>query len=76
MSDPLDRFPDFVAKAAQRRQAGRQTYGDRSFTCAPSELLGEIEEELLDVCAWSFILWTRLQALSPRLQTPDSPREV
>ena len=35
----------------------------RSLDRPSVELAGEIEEELLDICAWSFILWTRLRGL-------------
>jgi hypothetical protein len=74
MAEPPTDFLRFVSEVALRLEAGRESYGDHSFACAPSELLGEIEEELLDVAGWSFILWCRLQALSPRLQTPPPPR--
>lgn len=73
MAEPLDTFPDFTTAVVQRLQAGRVSYGDRSFALPPFDLLGEIEEELLDVCGWAFILWTRLQAISPRLQGSESP---
>lgn len=43
-------------------------YGDRSFHLPPAELAREIEQELLDLCAWSFILWCRLRALRERVR--------
>jgi hypothetical protein len=48
---------------AARLEKGREVYGDRSFSLTPLELTKEVEEEILDVCAWSFILWMRLRAL-------------
>ncbi|MFI5364973.1 MAG: hypothetical protein ACHQ4J_05055 [Candidatus Binatia bacterium] len=60
-------FPTFAAAVESRLQQGAQTYGDRSFQQTPDVLAGEIEQELLDVCAWSFILWCRLRALRERL---------
>lgn len=62
-TDPLSDWPAFVERAGRRLADGRRTYGDRSFSRAPRELVREIEEELLDVAAWSFILWTRVRAL-------------
>lgn len=62
-SPESDRWPEFVSAVAARLQAGAREYGDRSFHRPPTELVGEIEEELLDVCAWTFILWTRVRAI-------------
>lgn len=61
--DPLADWPAFVERAGRRLAAGRATYGDRSFARPPRELVREIEEELLDVAAWAFILWHRIRAL-------------
>lgn len=60
-------FSTFAAAVENRLQEGTQTYGDRSFTLPPDVLAGEIEQELLDVCAWSFILWCRLRGLRERM---------
>lgn len=60
---PTAAWSTFTAAVARRLEAGRVVYGDRSFTRPPGELVAEIEEELLDVCAWSFILWHRVQGL-------------
>ena len=57
-------FDAFIVLVAARLEQGRKTYGDRSFSRSPAELTEEIEEELLDVCAWSFILWSRLHAIN------------
>jgi len=61
--DPLSSWPAFVAEASSRLERGRKDYGDRSFSLPPAELAREVEEELLDVAAWSFILWTRIRAI-------------
>lgn len=50
-----------------RLEAGERAYGDGSFSKDPTALVGEIEEELLDVCGWSFVLWVRLRRLRERL---------
>ncbi len=65
--DPLEAWPGFAQKVRTRLQAGRQAYGDKSFDRPPGELITEIEEELLDVCAWSFILFERIERLRSRL---------
>lgn len=62
-TDPLNDFPGFVAAVSQRLEKGRDTYGDKSFDKPIGELLVEIEEELLDVCGWSFVLWLKLQSM-------------
>jgi hypothetical protein len=62
-----EEFGTFAAAVESRLQQGAQTYGDRSFTRPPHVLAGEIEQELLDVCAWSFILWCRLRGLRERM---------
>ena len=58
-----DAFPIFAAAVTKRLEQGAKAYADRSFTLPPEVLATEIEQELLDVCAWSFILWCRLRAL-------------
>ncbi|MFI5366484.1 MAG: hypothetical protein ACHQ4J_12765 [Candidatus Binatia bacterium] len=62
-----DHFEAFAAAVESRLQQCAKTYGDRSFRQAPDVLAGEVEQELLDVCAWSFILWCRIRALRERL---------
>jgi hypothetical protein len=56
-------FDDFTRQVLARLEKGRLVYGDRSFDRFSADLLGEIEEELLDVCGWSFVLWSRLRRL-------------
>jgi hypothetical protein len=59
-ADPLSRWPAFVAAVRARLDIGQREYGDRSFSRSVEELTKEIEEELLDVTAWSYILWTQI----------------
>jgi hypothetical protein len=63
-----DAFPIFAAAVGKRLEQGARTYGNASFHWDPAELTGEIEQELLDVCAWAFILWCRLRALRPAVE--------
>lgn len=57
-----EQFPAFVAAVSQRLDAGRQAYGDQSFSAEPAQLLSELEQEALDLAGWGFVLWVRLQA--------------
>ncbi|MBN1605500.1 MAG: hypothetical protein JW940_02650 [Polyangiaceae bacterium] len=75
--DVLGKFGFFAAAVRDRLEKGREVYGDASFTAAPDALLDEIAEELQDVCAWSYILWTRLERLRcslPRDAATSAPR--
>ena len=58
-------FGDFAMAVEGRLRQGASTYGDRSFQRA---LAGEVEQDLLDVCAWSFILWCRVRAVRERVR--------
>jgi len=53
----------FLSMVRARLEQGRREYGDRSFSRAPTELIGEIEEELLDVVGWSAVLFAKVQRL-------------
>ena len=80
MTDPLAAWPAFVEATSARLEAGRRDYGDRSFSRTPKELAREVEVELFDVAAWSFILWTRIRAIreatTPTRSTTDTRSEM
>ena len=59
----LDRWPDFTGAVRARLEKGQAEYGDASFQRPPGELVGEIAEELADVCGWAFVLWCRIRGL-------------
>ena len=63
----LENWPEFTVALRGRLEAGRRTYGDASFLREPAELTQEIEQELLDVVGWAFVLWCRMRALQNRL---------
>lgn len=67
-SGPLASYPSFCAAIASRLAQGAKEYGDASFELPPSALLEEIEDELLDVAGWAYILWVRVHALRTRAQ--------
>ena len=58
---PGDRLDDWLGFAEAVR--ARLDYGDRSFPSYPAALLDEVAEELLDVCGWCYVLWSRLRAI-------------
>ena len=66
-------YPIFIDKILSRLKVGAQSYGDISFSYSPSLLGKNIEEEILDICGWSFVLWVRLQQLKKVLDKfPES----
>jgi len=66
--DLFNTWPDFMSAIRNRMKAGLREYGDSSFTRPPTELAGEIEEELLDVCGWAFFLWLRVRAMKEHVE--------
>ena len=61
-------FDKFVAELKRRMSAGHAEYGDASFEREAEDLIGEITEELMDVCGWSYILYLRLEAMKRALE--------
>lgn len=52
---------EFWRLVNERLDAGSRTYADRSFDRSPADLVGEIEQEILDICGWAFVLWCRIR---------------
>lgn len=65
--DPLGRWPAFMQAVRERLEAGREQYGEESFARDPDELLGELQEEALDLAGWGFVLWQRIELLRERI---------
>jgi hypothetical protein len=59
---------EFWLRLRERLEAGARSHGDASFRREPAEVAGEIEQELLDVCGWAFVLWCRLRRLAPLMR--------
>ena len=76
MADPLDRLPEFFSEVQTRMLAGRRAYGDRSFSKDPRELLEEVQQELLDVCGWSYVLYCRVAQMREALRDVESSNPV
>jgi hypothetical protein len=64
---------EFWLRLRERLEAGARSYGDASFRREPVELAVEIEQELLDVCGWAFVLWCRLRRLQAVLRSEADP---
>jgi hypothetical protein len=60
---------EFFALVNKRLANGERVYGDASFDRPMAELVGEIEEELLDIAGWSYVAWCRLVALKKRVES-------
>ena len=63
----------FWLRLRERLEAGARSYGEASFRREPAELADEIEQELLDVCGWAFVLWCRLRQLRAGLRSEVDP---
>lgn len=66
--EALAHFERFVSDIHSRLETGRRVYGDDSFNGPLSRTPREIQDELLDVCGWSFILWWRIEKLKRALE--------
>ena len=70
-ADPLAGFGRFAANVRSRLAAGRLMYGDASFARDPAELVGELQQEALDLAGWGYILFCRLEAMREALAEPS-----
>jgi len=56
---------EFTERINKRLEIGELEYGKDTFM--DRDLEDEVEEEILDICAWSFLLFTKIQRLKERL---------
>ncbi len=56
-----DDITAFVEQLRARLRVGAQDYGNTSFERPIAEIVGEIEQELLDVAGWGLIAWVRMR---------------
>lgn len=54
-------FEEFISKLDAKMTEGHKEYGDGVFQDDPIALIEQLELELIDICGWGLILWTRLQ---------------
>ena len=52
---------DFLLKANRRLTTGAIEYGDDSYLY--NDVISEIEEELIDVANWSYLMWVKIQVI-------------
>jgi hypothetical protein len=53
----------YFQRLRERLVVGAREYGNKSFEKTNNELLKEIQEEILDVAGWSYILWEKIERL-------------
>ncbi len=56
-------FEDYATAILARLAKGHVQYGDKSYERSINELAGEIQQELLDVAGWAFIMYRKLERL-------------
>jgi hypothetical protein len=58
-------WPEFSERLKAKLAKGYEEHSDWSFGIMPEVLLEEIVEEVLDICGWSLVLYSRLRAIEP-----------
>lgn len=58
---------DYFYELKKRLKVGAECYGDKSFDKTEGRLLQEIQEEILDIAGWSYILWAKIERLKAKL---------
>lgn len=53
----------YMSNLQLRIEAGAREYGDESFAKKAASTIEEIQEEVLDIAGWGYILYTRLERL-------------
>ena len=56
-------FPGCMKLVKTRLIMGAKSYGDVSFRRGPIELIDEVDQEVLDIIGWGFILHHRLMRI-------------
>jgi hypothetical protein len=54
---------EFLIALHRRLDRGAAEYGDGSFARPVPELVGELENEVLDLAGWAYVLFVRLRRL-------------
>lgn len=70
----LKEWPAFEAAMQERLREGYKQYGDWSYDRpidTKEGLLRMVEEEVMDIVGWSFILWVRLRDLARAAEGGD-----
>jgi len=74
MTEPKYRevFPEFIETLRARMEQGFKEYGDKSFERSGVELLEEIEQEVLDICGWSVVVYNRIRKLKELIRMVEN----
>jgi len=75
MIDPTLHYPDFAERVRAKLARGSVVFENRSFSKSPVDLAAEIQDELIDICGWSFVLWSRLETMRVALEAAQNPPE-
>ncbi len=62
-----EQWPVFTEAVLSRLNVGAESYGDKSLDAGPARLISEVQQELLDVMGWGFLLWAKMQAIQAKL---------
>ena len=60
-SEEAVRHRDFADEVRERMQAGRRTYGDKSFNLPFQTLMAESQQEAVDLAGWPYMAWRQLR---------------
>jgi hypothetical protein len=60
-------FKKFVRLLDDKMKKGYKQYGDKSFERSPGYLVGELQQEVIDISGWGMILFARLEELKNKL---------
>ncbi len=63
-----EQWPIYAEAVLAKLAKGAVEYGDTSLDADSEKLIGEIEEELLDITGWGFLQWSRIQTLKAKLR--------
>ena len=66
--DPEAERERFVSELNARLDAGAHEYGDTSFDRPIASTLDELEDEVVDVAGWAFVLWVQLRRRRDRIE--------
>jgi len=58
----------FLVEVSRRMERAELTFGDKSYSRDPLELIREVKEELEDVAGWASILWARIDDIERALE--------
>ena len=62
-----DDYTVYFNKLQQRLEVGAKEYGNDSFKKSQVKLMEEIQEEILDIAGWSYVLWQKLENLKKKV---------